>query len=64
MSAPLASSNPRSGLATAALVVSLVFAPARDVLHFSPVAPLHALGAFAIGAVSVAWFQVWKRVRR
>jgi Ca2+-transporting ATPase len=53
-----------AGLATAGLVASLVFAPARAAFHFDPVAPLHALGAFAIGAVSVAWFQVWKRVGR
>jgi Ca2+-transporting ATPase len=53
-----------AGLAMAGLVASLVFAPVRSVFHFDPVSLPLGLAAFGAGAVSVAWFEVWKRVRR
>lgn len=50
-------------VATLALIATLVFAPARAVLHFAPVDPWLAMGAYAAGALSLAWVELWKRLR-
>jgi Ca2+-transporting ATPase len=50
--------------AVAALLVLLLAVPGvRDAFHFGAADPVELLGAFAAGAVGVAWFEVWKVLR-
>jgi len=53
-----------TGAAAACLVLVLQLPALRELFRFAPVAAGHLLLALAVGAGSVAWFELFKRVHR
>jgi len=53
-----------TGAAAACLALVLQLPALRELFHFAPVAAGHLLLALAVGAGSIAWFELFKRVRR
>jgi Ca2+-transporting ATPase len=50
---------------TLAVLAAVLFVPAaRRLLHFAPVPLVELAGALAAGVASVAWFELWKLIRR